>query len=267
MKIFNWVHRRFHQKDEVGQDVAKTEVGNGRDKLALLENAALDSVFDGWKEGILAIGTFGLDSALLKDFVPEDDMYLCEIIPKELFIDDEDDGGDNEREMEFPLVLKACKHGFFHDHPQCDETNSKPNDHDEDGHVEDLKGLDSDQVKKEKKGGERITLADLFWADSEKNLLKKKKLADDEDQDHVQVLHYDHDHTNESNAKNGSHDDRVALISKKKLTKDDAARPIKKINRLVKKMLKKKIHPEVENQKETARRKTMRMRGSVKNEY
>ncbi|XP_024992377.1 uncharacterized protein LOC112526340 [Cynara cardunculus var. scolymus] len=229
MKIFNWVHRRFHQKDEVGQDAAKTEVaGNGRDKLALLKNAALDSVFDGWKEGILSIGTLGLDPALLKDFKPEDDMYLCEIIPNELFVDD--DGGDQEREMNFPLVLKACKHGFLHDqkddhHPQysCDAT-CKPSDHDEDG-VEDLAGLDTDQVKKERKAGDRITLADLFWADSEKNLLKKNKLADN-DEDHVKVLHYDHD-TTESNTKHASNDDRVALISKK-----NPAHPIKKINRV-----------------------------------
>ncbi|KAJ9539097.1 hypothetical protein OSB04_031830 [Centaurea solstitialis] len=261
-QIFNWVHRKLYQKGEVG---AKNEVaGNARDKVALLENAALDGVFDGWKEGILAIGTFGLDPSLFKDFVPDQDdddhMYLCEIVPKESLV-------EYEREMEFPLMLKACKHGFFgdqkpnddhHHHPQCDDETCKPNDYNDN---ED--GLEFDQVKKESsKAGERITLADLFWADSEKNLLKNKI---------IKLAEYDKDHDTsitESNTKHASkNDDRVGLISKKKLTKGDAARPIKKINRLVRKMLKKKIHPEVENQKEIARRKTMRILGSVKNEY
>ncbi|KAI3741405.1 hypothetical protein L1987_59077 [Smallanthus sonchifolius] len=251
MKIFNWVHRRFHQKYEVSQDVKKAElIGNiGKDNLSLLENAAMDGVFDGWNEGILAIGTFGFDPSLLKDFEEhEDDTYLSEYTRKELSIDDEDNGGDQEEEIEFPLVFKACKHGFFDDqkdeHTQCEEI-SKPNDHEE--------GVDdADQMRKVKKAGERITLADLFWADSDKNLLNKKLT----DKEQVKV-HY----TPESNTKHVSYDDRVALISKKKITKDDAARPIKKINRMVRKMLKKKIHPDVENQKDKCAFEAIRVHG------
>ncbi|XP_076955724.1 protein TILLER ANGLE CONTROL 1-like [Bidens hawaiensis] len=262
MKIFNWVHRRFHQKYEVSQDVKKAELtANVKDNLSLLENVEMDGVFefDGWKEGILAIGTFGFDPALLKAFDHEDDTYLCEYTRKELANDDdEDNGGVNihqEEEVELPLVFKACKHGFFHDKKddhmtQCDET-CKPNDH-EDGHVDDI-----DQMKKVKKVGERITLADLFWADSDKNL-SNKKLADDQDQ--VKV-----NHIPESNLKHTSYDDRVALISKKKIIKDDASRPIKKINRMVRKMLKKKIHPDVANQKDKCAFEVMREHGLVNN--
>ncbi|KAI3494874.1 hypothetical protein L1887_36871 [Cichorium endivia] len=245
--IFNWVHRRFNHKDEVSQGATKAEfTGNGKDKLALLENAAFDSVFAGWKEGILAIGTLGFDHALLK-LEPNDDTYLCEISRKGLFVGDngdEDDCGEQEGEIEFPLVLKACKHGFFHDqkdeHPQCDEF-SKPNDRED--NVDDLKGFATDQVQKKRSNGERITLADLFLADSKKNFLKNKRMADE---DHAK-LHYN---PTESNKKHASNDDRVALISKKKRTKDNTTHTIKKINKMVRKMLKKKIHPDVENQKE-----------------
>ncbi|KAJ0758732.1 hypothetical protein HanLR1_Chr04g0153671 [Helianthus annuus] len=258
MKIFNWVHRRFHHKYEVSQDVKKAEfTANGKDNLSLLENEGMDGVFDGWKEGILAIGTFGFDPSLLKDFDHEDDdTYLCEYTRKELSIDhDEDNGGDQEEEeeeeVEFPLVFKACKYGFFHDkkddHTQCDDV-CKPNDH------EDCVDDHTDQMKKGKKAGERTTLADLFLADSDKNLLNKK-LTDEDDQE-VKV-HY----IPESNIKHTSCDERVALISKKKITKDVAARPIKKINRMVRKMLKKKIHPDVENQKDKCRFEAMRVHG------
>ncbi|KAI7737240.1 hypothetical protein M8C21_012127 [Ambrosia artemisiifolia] len=261
MKIFNWVHRRFHHKYEVSQDVKKAEfMENGKDNISLLENEGMDGVFDGWKEGILAIGTFGFDPSLLKDFDHEDiDTYLCEYERKQCLSTDcdEDNGGDHQEEeeeevMEFPIVLKACKHGFFHDdHTQCDEV-CKHNDHEDHG-VD-----DSDQLKKAKKDGERITLADLFWADSDKNMLKKKLT----DEAQVKVPN-----SPESNTKHASYDDRVSLISKKKITKDVAARPIKKINRMVRKMLKKKIHPDVVNQKDKCAFEAMRVHGSVKNVY
>ncbi|KAI3800604.1 hypothetical protein L1987_28697 [Smallanthus sonchifolius] len=203
----------MHVHNEVSQDVKKAAKTNGKDNLSLLETAAMDGVFDGWNEGILAIGTFGFDPSSLKDFEHEDDEYLCEYTRKEVSIDDEDDNGDQEEEeIEFPLVFKACKHGFFDDQKdECEEI-CKAND---------------DEMKKVKKGGERITLADLFWADSDNNLLNNK-LTDDHE-DHQVKVHY----TPESNTKHVSYDhDRVALISKKKITKDNATRPIKKINRV-----------------------------------
>ncbi|XP_023746513.1 protein TILLER ANGLE CONTROL 1 [Lactuca sativa] len=259
MKIFNWV-RRFNHKDEAGQGATNEVTQNGKDsKLILLEHVAFDSVFDGWKEGILAIGTLGFDPALLKGSEHKEDTYLCEISRKELFVadnGDEDHNGEQELEMEFPLVLKACKHGFFHDqkddHQQCDEV-SKTDDRKD---VEDLEGVDVDDVKRARKIGQRTTLADLFSADSETNLLKNKWLAN---VDHVNG----HFHTTESNKKHASNDDRVALISNTKLTtKDNTTHIIKKINRMMKKILKKKIHPDVENQNVVACVKPMRLPGS-----
>ncbi|KAD3069039.1 hypothetical protein E3N88_36919 [Mikania micrantha] len=241
---------RYFQ-DEVSEDVKKAEnTANGKDNLSLLAgNEAMDNVltFDGWKEGIFAIGTFGFDPSLLKEFENEEEAYLCEYTRQELSVDDEDNniGVDQEEEIEFPLVFKACNHGFFHDHQKDDDDMtqfdeiSKADVH-EDG-VD-----DTDQMKKGKKAADqRTTLADLFWADSDKNnLLNKLKLADE---DQAVKVHF----SPESNTKHASYDhERAALISKKKIMKEDAARPIKKINRMMRKMLKKKIHPDIENQKE-----------------
>nr|QIG55756.1 Tiller Angle Control 1 [Chrysanthemum x morifolium] len=260
MKIFNWVHRRFNHKYEAGQDVTKGEqTGNRKDKLALLETDALDSMFEGWSEGILAIGTFGFDPALLKDLESEDDVYWCDNSSKELCVGDnvdEDEEGCQEGEMELPLVLKACKHGFFHDQDKdviIPDVTSKLNDHEDYGVEE------TDQVKNARRAGERITLADLFWADSEKNLLKNKNLADSEKKNASKA--------DDSNAKHHLNEDRVALISKKKTTKEDAARHIKKINRMVRKMLKKKIHPDFDTQKENPLTKSMRVPRPVKNAW
>nr|XP_043621825.1 protein TILLER ANGLE CONTROL 1 [Erigeron canadensis] len=271
MKIFNWVHRRFHHKYEEQDATKAAEVTeNGKDKLALLNDnnePPLDhSVFDGWKEGILAIGTFGFDPALSKD-IEQEEAYVCDNATRDEVSTDEDE----EEDMEHPLVLKACKHGFFDDHkkddhhykylPQCDEI-SQLNDHDEDGVVEDTDDLMMMMKYQKKAAGERITLADLFLADSQKIALLNNKLqhlADDEDRVKAKVdknLLADES----INVKHDLNDDRVTLISNKKLTKDHAARPIKKINRMVRKMLKKKIHPDVENQKqETARTKPKRL--------
>nr|UTH76900.1 tiller angle control 1-1 [Populus nigra] len=61
MKIFNWVQRRFHHgaiKDGLARNVKKAEsITNEADKQALLKQVALVDVLDGWKDGILTIGT------------------------------------------------------------------------------------------------------------------------------------------------------------------------------------------------------------------
>ncbi|XP_071716620.1 protein TILLER ANGLE CONTROL 1-like [Rutidosis leptorrhynchoides] len=251
MKIFDWVHRKFNHKYEANQDVRKADLNEiiRKDKIALLETESLDNVFDGWKEGLFVIATFGFDPERSKDYEIEHDTYLChdDISHKNLVFVGECEC-DQDTEMEVPLVLKAAKHGFVHDQKTDHlkyEKSTEPND---------------DEAKKEKKVGERITLADLLWADSENNLLKKKKLA--YDQDHVKV---EYNSTDKSNMKHESNDDNVSLISNKKLEKDHTARPLKIMNRMMRKMLKKKIHPDIVNQKETTRTKSVCIRGSVKN--
>ncbi|KAI3498188.1 hypothetical protein L1887_33957 [Cichorium endivia] len=235
MKIFSWVHRRFHQKG-VADEAAKNA---DNDKVTLLENEALASVCDGsWKEGILAIGTFGID--LSKDFQAKDVAYAKNQV---LFVGNEDDEEDQEQEMKCPLVLNACKHGFDHvqkQDPSPREKVAKLNNGKEDVGAKDLKVLDIEGTEKNevRNSGERTTLADLLWGDSEKNLLNNKKLCDDRFKvtDHVST---------------GTESIKSSLISKKnkKLEKDDSTHPIKKTKRLIRKMLKKKIYPDIGNQK------------------
>ncbi|XP_024988917.1 uncharacterized protein LOC112523523 isoform X1 [Cynara cardunculus var. scolymus] len=246
MKIFSWIHRRFHQKDGGSQDFKK---GDHNEKVALLEKEDLGSACDGWKEGILVIGTFGID--LFKDLNPKDDGNQV------LFFGDHEDQEeekeeDQEGEMECPLVLKASNHGF--DQKQDPDEAAKPNNGG--GYVKDSVDLDMEILKKIKKRGERITLADLLWADSENNLLKNNKLSDDDHHNKViKVPTVSSESIKKHDAHDDDHDGCLISKKKKKLPKDDSAdHPIKKTKRLMRKMLKKKkIHPDIGIQKmETA---------------
>nr|QIG55757.1 Tiller Angle Control 2 [Chrysanthemum x morifolium] len=218
MKIFNWVHRRFNNKDAKKAD---------DDKVILLESNAFASACDGWKEGILAIGTLGND--LFQDYKVENDTFVNTQL---LFLGDHKDEEDAyEDEMECPLVLKACKHGFDHvqeqDPSPLDEVAKPKNDQKDIGALE---------LKKIRKSGDRTTLADLLRIDSENNLvMNNNKLSED----HKFKVPY-HDN------KTGRESIKSFLISRKKFAKDDSAQVIKETKRLMRKMLKKKkIHPDM----------------------
>ncbi|KAL7607169.1 hypothetical protein Lser_V15G15685 [Lactuca serriola] len=230
MKIFSWVHRRFHKKSVADEDAKKVE----NDKVSLLENEALAGVCDGWKEGILAIGTLGID--LSKTFQVKDVAYTDNQL---LLFGHDDDEEDQEGEMEWPLVLKACKHGFHHvqkqDPSPCDKV-AKPNNGKEEVDAKDPTNLNTECTEKKIMNcGERTTLADLLWGDSEKNLLKEKLCDPFNVPYHVSTC---------------TESIKSTLISKKKkIEKDDSTHPIKKTKRLMRKMLKKKIYPDIASQK------------------
>ncbi|KAI3731837.1 hypothetical protein L1987_63027 [Smallanthus sonchifolius] len=225
--IFSWVHRQFHHKDAKNAD---------NDKVTLLENEAFSSACVGWREGILSIGTLGID--LSQDFKGQDTTFMNNQV---LFFHDgnDDNDDDHDEEMECPLVLKASKHGFDHVEKQdlspCDEV-AKPNNHQDD------LVKDSTEISKIR---ERTTLADLFRFDSENNLFKSNELSDDHK---IKLPYHDNNNTRTESIKS------FILISKmrKKLTKDDLAKPIKKTKQLMTKMLKKKIHPDIGIQEKTA---------------
>ncbi|KAK8565665.1 hypothetical protein V6N12_059220 [Hibiscus sabdariffa] len=65
MKIFNWVQKRFHHnvlKGGVAPNVNKTDpIAIDSDAKALLEQVPLSDMLDGWRDGILTIGTFGFE--------------------------------------------------------------------------------------------------------------------------------------------------------------------------------------------------------------
>ncbi|KAA8520781.1 hypothetical protein F0562_014947 [Nyssa sinensis] len=244
MKIFNWVHRRFHHKDGLGRNVKKAEfVTNDTDTQVLLEHVTLVDVLDGWRDGILTIGTFGFDP--LKDF---NEKLECPIADKEegeeecdeedYFVDDEEDDNDMEDEGELnPLVFTAFRHGF--------EKNTGPDQNARkadlimtiDGtplspipNELDLNGNNSD-YDKTKKRGERTTLADLFSADSDANTKA----------DHGKIQA-------ESSKKPALHVKNGRSFAKKLIPRvGEDSRPIQKLHRLMTRMLKRKIHPDLED--------------------
>ncbi|OAY48963.1 protein TILLER ANGLE CONTROL 1 [Manihot esculenta] len=251
MKIFNWVQRRFHHgalKDGLARNVKKAEsITSGADKQALLKQVALVDVLDGWKGGILTIGTLGLDP--LKPFNQQHEYLVLETEGGEeddgddynddeeeqeeysVHSDEEDsnvDEDEDEKEEENPLIFTRFQHNFeeltssfganaakSEDIMIIDPTETKSNIH------------DNDQRKRK---GERITLAELFLADSD---VKKKPESFEVEPDSGKKPAF--------RGKNG-------LSFAKKLIPNvgEDSRPIKKFHQLMRRMLKRKIHPELE---------------------
>ncbi|KAH7519442.1 protein TILLER ANGLE CONTROL 1 isoform X2 [Ziziphus jujuba] len=256
MKIFNWVHKRFHHsvlKDDLAQNVEKTElVTSDKDTQALLKQVALVDALDGWKDGILTIGTFGFDP--LKPFNQQPKEYLVleseedDEESREYLLDSNDEDGENdnvEDEEVNPLMFTSLGHSFEDVGPNFDaDVLEKPDDVlltldgvplapyvGSDHHH----GLGMEQeicaVDQKKKKGERTTLADLFLADAD----VKMKL------DSGKVMPKSNKKLNVG-SKNG------LSFAKKFIprVKEDSS-PIKNLQRLMKRMLKRKIHPEIDD--------------------
>lgn len=164
----------------------KTElVTSDKDTQALLKQVALD----GWKDGILTIGTFGFDP--IKPFSQQQREYLVleseeddeERQEYSLDSDDEDQENDNAEDEEVnPLMFTTLGHSFEDIGSNFDADNlEKPDDVlltldgvplapyvGSDHHH---RGLGMEQeicaVDQKKKKGERTTLADLFLADAD----------------------------------------------------------------------------------------------------
>ncbi|XP_076926723.1 protein TILLER ANGLE CONTROL 1-like [Bidens hawaiensis] len=222
MKIFGWVHRQFVHKG------AKKDIDN-YDQVVLLENEGFSGACDAWKEGILTIGTLGHD--LFQDLKPKEDTFVCNQV---LFVDDDD---DHDEEMESPLVQKpSSNHGLDHQEDHV----AKANKHQEDEVVV----KDATNIMK---SGKRTTLADLFRADSESDLFKNDELVNDR---MIKVSYHSNSSSN-SNSNNDNESMKSFLITKtkKKLGKDGLAQPFRKTKQLMRKILRKKIHPDIGNQK------------------
>uniref|UniRef100_A0A2N9IRQ4 Protein TILLER ANGLE CONTROL 1 n=1 Tax=Fagus sylvatica TaxID=28930 RepID=A0A2N9IRQ4_FAGSY len=257
MKIFNWVHKRFHHtvlKDGFARSVKTTELTtNNTDKQALLKQVALADVLDGWRDGILTIGTLGLENPL-KPFNQQNEYLILESEEEDEDHEDAevgqysvDDGDDNEENVDEheelnPLMFTTFGHNFedFESNPDHDNVHKPDVIMTVDGvsltpylgspelNVE-LDNMEGSGEQKKKKG-ERITLADLFLADAD----VKEKLKPDQvypNSGKKPVLR----------TKNG------LSFAKKFIprVKEDST-PIKNLQRLMKRMLKRKIHPEFE---------------------
>ncbi|TKY64122.1 hypothetical protein E2542_SST14012 [Spatholobus suberectus] len=246
MKIFNWVHKRFHHnalKDGFASNMKKIEPTiNNADSQALLKQVALTESLGGWEDGILTIGTLGYDP--LKPINHHKEYYALEIE-----VEQEDGEGENimveeeeekcynaEHEELNPLIYTTFEHNF--------EDAVSENHDDEDvvrsfneivvaPPVVSYEVMESNDVEtdEKKKKGERITLADLFLADSD----VKIKL------DPAKVCHLASSEKPNLKAKHG------LSFAKKLIPRvKDNPHPMKDIKKLMKKMLKRKIHPDLD---------------------
>ncbi|KAK3428503.1 hypothetical protein EUGRSUZ_E00024 [Eucalyptus grandis] len=250
MKIFNWVQKRKRsnanilQDHELGGSVKEAESITA-DALALLEGLTFAGVLDGWKDGILTIGTFGYDP--LKPLDQEKDELFLESHHESQEEDDQHDHdlypGDPgepivEDEEQNPLMSTTfCNN----DHVLNDETRplnpfkddvAKPDRSMVVDNVELTKGVVFEEEKKKK--GHRVTLADLFSADSD---VKEKPYPSEVGQP-----------TKPLGKKESASTKKDGQSFAKKLIHhmvSEDSRPTRKLNRLMRKMLKKKIHPEL----------------------
>ncbi|KAH6755134.1 hypothetical protein C2S53_017739 [Perilla frutescens var. hirtella] len=223
--IFNWVHRRFNNKAENAKK--NDDIDAVDDEQFPVENKC-NHVFERWRGGILTIGTLGYDP--LKDdeneqavddysfYEEEDDDDIdIDIEGEDSDSDSDEEEVETEDEEQNPLVVEVGMEEKWNDHE--DELQF---------------GYEYVMMKKQ----ERTTLADLFSADS--------------DQDHHHLIMKKQpkpvNNSNNNNKVNPSEllkdkSNRKHSLSKLITAKD--ARPIHKFNQLMRRMLKRKIHPDV----------------------
>lgn len=263
MKIFNWVHRKL-KDGSAAQNAKKNGVildESGDANQFLVDNTTFgDSVFGCWKGGILTIGTFGYDP-LTKDaadevYVQDDDHDLEFLVndqdqeSEELesaenygtITDSEEEEVYDEEEDSNPLVYAVYAHEYEALLQQYDPAADyiKMNGTNDFDHVmmvmkENDRDVDVDMKK------ERITLADLFSADHwdayDDELQKKQNKKKLQELMKEKASSKKHGHGRLAFAK------KLLLAGGTGDSKD--ARPIHKLHRLVRRMLKRKIHPEL----------------------
>lgn len=256
MKIFNWVHRRFHHKDGLSENSKKTTAALASavdEKQYLLQNDGLSSnVFGSWKGGLLTIGTFGYDPLSKVDddrdvnYEEPDKENLISALQETDTINDYGnyyETSDSEEVQEVNPLMYAA---YVHDYQGLMEE-MKGNDggvvvnsaasgeceKDDEEYLDEYMAAMMNMKMKSSSKRERTTLAELFSADSDDyysdEIIKMQKKQAQEEMAMKQKA---------SGGKNGK------LSFAKKIIGDQDARPaIHKLNRLMRRMLKRKIHP------------------------
>ncbi|XP_058189920.1 protein TILLER ANGLE CONTROL 1 [Rhododendron vialii] len=223
MTIFNWVHRKFHHKDGFVQYVNKAAelVTNIEMETQVLpEHVTIDS--------ILTIGTFGFCPLAQLNKQNE-----CLEFQKEETHEKKEHEGEKEIENEFdeeevnPLLSNSFRSGFDENDVEIYELGLDSTD------SEDKKGKG-----KEKK--ERITLADLLVADDSDDHVKHMK-------GDGRVVEKDSNYKKKTDVVGVK---RKGLSFAKKLIPGvgEDSRPIKKLHQLMRRMTKRKIHPDMEEE-------------------
>lgn len=119
--VYIWKGKLLFCADGFTRNVKKTEsIAIDSNTKALLEQVALVDVLDGWKDGILTIGTFGFDP--IKPFDQPEDSFIFESEEEEeeaendsVNKDDDLDEDDNiivEEEEVNPLIFTTFGHNF-----------------------------------------------------------------------------------------------------------------------------------------------------------
>lgn len=187
--VFYFYFIIYFGPDEFAQNVEKTDQAPTSDKetQALLKQVALVEVLDGWKDGILTIGTFGFDP--LKSFnqqkqylvlESEQDDEASQLFSFDSKYEDEDMTDNVENEEVNPLMFTTLGHSFDDVGSNFDANVMDKPDHDMllsldgtplVGCYQEL-GMQQEisEVDQKKKKGERTTLADLFLADADVNM-------------------------------------------------------------------------------------------------
>ncbi|CAN4125031.1 unnamed protein product [Withania somnifera] len=229
MKILNWVHRKFHQKDGK-KDIDELKISNeviGHDTQILLQDASCAHMLDIWNGGILTIGTFGFDPLksvqdqqsdidIESQEDEEEEYYSVENEIQESEIPFTDEGNEEL----YPLIFANIG-----DHEVINEAIIESNNN---------SSAESNINKMMKK--ERITLADLFSADS----------------DHHPKADRPAGKSTEVEISTKNHNSSIQVIKGLSFAKKliprvkDEPRPIQKLKKLMTKVLKRKVHPDIE---------------------
>ncbi|CAN0889485.1 Protein TILLER ANGLE CONTROL 1 [Linum grandiflorum] len=228
MKIFNWVQRRIRPSDScrdgfVGNVNKAESIRNDADKQMVAE------VLDGWKDSMLTIGTLGFDL-----LIPSDQQIEYSVLkggdegiqkPDDYEEEDDDDEDSSNEDEANPLMTTTFQvNGWI-----SDSEAEKPE-------IDCVVAFDNPQRKLR---GERTTLAELFIAESDQDLKIKADSA-----------------TTATMEPNSGKKKQPGFPFAKKLKhhvaeKDDSSRPVKKIRHMVKKLLKRKIHPVIQESKQS----------------
>ncbi|XP_058104907.1 protein TILLER ANGLE CONTROL 1-like [Magnolia sinica] len=258
MKIFDWMHRKFHpnvdycmvsRKRDTFADCGKKSSTLTCDTDALLnDHVTIVDVLSGWQDGILTIGTFGLDQ--LKHFPPDDEYSVQE---QEYSVTEGDDtvndAGEAEEEQEefHPSAVNAFKEelekvfGANPDASAIGDEMLKPDaaaDNPLRRFLSTPEFNGGDELEKDKKKkGERTTLADLFSADAASAASAAAGKCGSGKA------------SPGSGKKPACSTKHVRSLAKKLMPwKGEESHPTRKIHRMVTKMLKRKIHPELDHE-------------------
>ncbi|GAB2271847.1 hypothetical protein Dimus_006677 [Dionaea muscipula] len=277
MKIFNWVHRRFHHSSSSSSSISLCENGFARvpksesmysedtvtKKESLLEpnRDLVRDMIDNWKlDDILTIGTLAitpLEAAVnqqgeeLDEFMDVDGDGENVAAYNEYFaFDGSEPAGfiapPPQGNQTLDLDLDLNKYSMLQDNSDTEMLKFYPHDlirYEYELNCKEIELVDGSMAGKEelmKKDGERITLAALFRAEHDLNYSKAKAKADCEE---LKLI--------PNPCKKPTSRAKKSLSKAKKLlphVKEDV-HPLNKFQKFMKRILKKKVHPELDQRK------------------